>query len=251
MPSVSKSQQRLMGQAYQVLQWKNSGGKEGLDPEDIEPRYRLEIEDLAASMKEEDLKAYAETKHTDLPEVAESSITGFFGAAPFPKFTTYTNNVGPGAVSAEKDKRDPLVQSFMDYIEGKKPKIKDAEDLEENFDAPAASTANTPGMGNVTPATANTVGSGDKMDNLILKKKKKKKAQIEEAIALVVPLGTPHNGGTPGMGSSFDPDSGNVDADDTNTFDNDEDNLEDKIGIMSYTRYKQWLAQWKNKQDKK
>jgi hypothetical protein len=239
-----------MGQAYQVLKWKKSGGKEGLDPEDIDARYRVEIEDLAASMKEDDLKAFAETKHKDLPKVKESSMTGFLSAGPFPKFATWTNNVSPGAVSAERDKRDPLIQSFMDYIEGKDKKEKDKDDLEENFDAPAASTANTPGMGNVTPAGPGVVGSGDKMDNLLLKKKKKK-IRIAEAVALVVPLGTPQVNGTPGMGAGVSPAAGNVATSNTDAFDNDEDNLEDKIGIMSYEKYKQWLAQWKKKQEDK
>lgn len=246
MPSVTRSQQRLMGQAYQVFKWKKSGGKSGLDPEDIDPRYRVEIEDLAASMKEDDLKAYAETKHTNLPESNESSMTGFLSAGPFPRLTTYVHSVAGGAMAATRDNSDSLVQSFMDYIEGKKKKKKDTENLEEDFGAPAASVANTPGMGNVTAPTIDTLGSGDTFGG---KARKKRKKPVREAIALMVPPGTPQVDRTAGIGAGAAPAAGNVGSGKNVPFDNDEDNLEDKIGIMSYEKYKKWLTMWKKKQE--
>lgn len=71
MPSVSKSQQRLMGQAYAY--------KTGeLKSKDLNPEYADEIKDLAKSMTKKQLKDFASTKHNKLPnKVKESKILGF------------------------------------------------------------------------------------------------------------------------------------------------------------------------------
>ena len=60
MPAVSQAQQALMGQAYAIKTGK-------LKPEDLNPKYRDQIVDLAKSMKEDDLKDYAETPSKKLP----------------------------------------------------------------------------------------------------------------------------------------------------------------------------------------
>ncbi len=61
MPSTSIAQQRLMGQAYAL--------KTGeLKSSDLDPKYRKQIEDLADSMSEKDLKDFAETSHKGLPQ---------------------------------------------------------------------------------------------------------------------------------------------------------------------------------------
>jgi hypothetical protein len=60
MPSVSKAQQALMGQAYAIKTGK-------LKPGDLNPEYRDQIVDLAKSMGEDDLKDYAETPSKKLP----------------------------------------------------------------------------------------------------------------------------------------------------------------------------------------
>lgn len=71
MPSVSKSQQRLMGQAYAY--------KTGeLKSKDLNPEYADEIKDLAKSMTKKKLKEFASTKHNKLPnKVKESKILDF------------------------------------------------------------------------------------------------------------------------------------------------------------------------------
>lgn len=68
MPSVSKSQQRLMGQAYAY--------KTGeLKLKDLNPEYAYEIKDLAKSMTKKQLKDFASTKHDKLPNKVKESKT--------------------------------------------------------------------------------------------------------------------------------------------------------------------------------
>ena len=68
MPSTSIAQQRLMGQAYAL--------KTGeLKSSDLDPKYREQIEDLAASMTEKDLKDFAETSHKGLPQKVKETHT--------------------------------------------------------------------------------------------------------------------------------------------------------------------------------
>lgn len=71
MPSVSKTQQRLMGQAYAY--------KTGeLKAKDLNPEYADEIKKLAKSMTEKQLKDFASTKHKGIPEkVEESNVMKF------------------------------------------------------------------------------------------------------------------------------------------------------------------------------
>jgi hypothetical protein len=75
MPSVSKSQQRLMGQAYAY--------KTGdIKLKDLDPKYADEIKDLAKSMTKKQLRDFAKTSHKGLPETKskkknESRIMNF------------------------------------------------------------------------------------------------------------------------------------------------------------------------------
>jgi|694.fasta_scaffold147871_5 hypothetical protein len=76
MPAVSRSQQRLMGQVYGVRKFMDTDGKEGLDPNDVNPEYRDKIVSMAKEWdKKKSLKSYASTKHKKLPEVKEGSET--------------------------------------------------------------------------------------------------------------------------------------------------------------------------------
>ena len=90
MPSTSIAQQRLMGQAYAL--------KTGeLKSSDLDPKYRKQIEDLAASMTEKDLKDFAETSHKGLPQKVKENYTmtnnyiptfeNFLNEATVPKFS--------------------------------------------------------------------------------------------------------------------------------------------------------------------
>ena len=75
MPAVSKSQQRLMGQAYAYRTGK-------LKKKDINPTYFEHIKNLSKQMKLKDLKKYASTRHSTrnskLPDtVAETVVSPF------------------------------------------------------------------------------------------------------------------------------------------------------------------------------
>jgi hypothetical protein len=74
MPAVSRTQQRLMGQAYGVRKWMDTNGGEGINPRNIDSEYRETIVDIANNMKKKYLKHYAETKHKKLPERIEEEI---------------------------------------------------------------------------------------------------------------------------------------------------------------------------------
>ena len=70
MPSKSKTQQRLMGQAYAY--------KTGdLKAKDLNQDYANEIKKLAKSMTKKQLKDFAGTKHKGLPEKIEERIMRF------------------------------------------------------------------------------------------------------------------------------------------------------------------------------
>ena len=136
MPATSKAQQKLMAMAYALK-------KDEMDPKDASD----EVKDLADSMTLKQLKDFASTKHEGLPNHVEEYYYWW---------DTQPQMMAGQAMAMKRDQTDPLVQAFMDFVTGKKSKK-----VEEDFGAPAASVANTPGMGNVTPAAAGKVGSGD------------------------------------------------------------------------------------------
>lgn len=67
MPSVSKSQQRLMGVAYAV----KSGS---MKLKDVDSEYRDKVASLVDGMTKKDLKKYASTKHDKLPETVDETV---------------------------------------------------------------------------------------------------------------------------------------------------------------------------------
>jgi hypothetical protein len=169
MPAVTPSQQRLMAQAYQVK-------KGNLKPADIDPEYRDQIVDLADSMTLQQLKDFAETKHSEMKK--EAKVNEWLpGVSAGHKWYTQPAQGAAAYGTNLKDHTDRLIQSFIEFIEtGKKPKKKDGKDgakadpaLEAAaptaHSAPMATPANTPGMGNVSVPAAGKVGSGDRFDN--------------------------------------------------------------------------------------
>jgi hypothetical protein len=68
MPAVSKSQRRIMAQAYAI----KTGS---LSPSDLDPRYRKSIVSLSKKMSEKQLRDYSETSEKKLPNEVDESIT--------------------------------------------------------------------------------------------------------------------------------------------------------------------------------
>lgn len=161
MPATSKAQQKLMAMAYSLK-------KGEMDPKDASQ----EVKDLADSMTVKQLKDFASTKHEGLPNHVKEYYYWW---------DTQPQMMAGQAMAMKRDQTDPLVQAFMDFITGKKSKK-----VEEDFTAPAASVANTPGMGNVVAAAPGNAGSGDIFSAGSKKKKKPMKhvklyeAYIEE-----------------------------------------------------------------------
>lgn len=151
MPATSKAQQRLMGMAYSL--------KKG---EMKQSDASSEVKELADSMSLKQLKDFAETKHNGLPgHVEESSMSGFLSAGPIARYSTYPANISSSWRAIVRDKTDSQVQSFMDFIEGKKKK-KANEAIVAMAPPGVAAPQNTPGMGNIAPPSAGNYGSGDR-----------------------------------------------------------------------------------------
>lgn len=105
MPAVSRTQQRLMGQAYGVRKWMDSNGKDGLNPRRIDSAYRETIVELANNMKKKSLKDFAETKHKNIPEEVEEG-----------KIPTITPYLNPESNKPRKNKSKKM-QNLSDYRE--------------------------------------------------------------------------------------------------------------------------------------
>ena len=126
MPSVSKSQQRLMGMAYAV----KSGD---MEISDIDPAYRDKVKSLSDGMTKKDLKKYASTKHEDLPETVDENFEtanarispdvsiGGMGEVSLPN--AENGNIGSGDVPSVADIDD-------DEEEAKKDKTKKKLEME-------------------------------------------------------------------------------------------------------------------------
>jgi hypothetical protein len=106
MPAISQSQQKLMGQVYGVRKFMDTGGKEGLDPKDVNPKYREKITSMAKGWKKKkSLKDYASTKHKGLPEVKEGEV---------PTIYPYLN---PESNKPKKKDKSAKMQNLADYRE--------------------------------------------------------------------------------------------------------------------------------------
>jgi hypothetical protein len=151
MPAVSKAQQRLMGMAYAVKKGDMPRGEAS-----------QEVLDLADGMTLQQLKDYAETSHKNLPEKKAKELDEYSLGSYFTGSFLWFTQAAQAAVqkiTMGQDKKDPLIQSFIEYLRDKKDDKKvDEGDLGA---AVAASPSNVPGMGNAVPPTADQPGSGD------------------------------------------------------------------------------------------
>lgn len=131
MPATSIAQQRLMAQAYAVKTGK-------MKPEDLNPKYKDQIVDLAKNMTEKDLKDYAETSHEDLPKKVKESYTMNKHIPTFESFVNELNSsisrVESGDLSESID-----VKYWEDYNkdtsgQGKKEHEVKSKDFEDTFE---------------------------------------------------------------------------------------------------------------------
>ena len=111
MPSVSKTQQRLMGQAYQVRKFMDSDGEQGKDPKSIDKEYRDTIIDIANGMKKKSLKDFAKTKHDNIPEEVEESETESYDE----DIPMIWSRLKPDSKKAEKKSKLSGLQNLVDY----------------------------------------------------------------------------------------------------------------------------------------
>ena len=109
MPSVSKSQQRLMGMAYAV----KSGD---MEISDIDPAYRDKVKSLSDGMTKKDLKKYAATKNDGVPETVDENAMGAVSLNP---------GMTIGGIG------DPALPTATEFGSGDVPAVADIDDDEE------------------------------------------------------------------------------------------------------------------------
>ena len=159
MPSVSKSQQRLMGVAYAV----KSGS---MELKDVDTEYRDKVKSLSDGMTKKDLKKYASTKHDKLPETVDEA---FIGPFVFNDKMSDEELLGMynGALDGYANYAKGMYYSKSDYKrayqEIEKILKKRGVAVDENFETSAGriSPSNMGGMGPVLLPSDGVVGSGD------------------------------------------------------------------------------------------
>jgi hypothetical protein len=115
MPSVSKSQQRLMGMAYSVK-------KGDTKLSDIDSEFRDTVKNLVDSMTLKQLKDFAETKHDNLPETVPENLSlgDIGGMGAITVGAPNSSEIGSGDVPAgrkKKKKKKKKVKSLKEFIE--------------------------------------------------------------------------------------------------------------------------------------
>jgi hypothetical protein len=108
MPAVTRTQQRLFGQAYGVRMFKSTHGKQGINPKDLNPKYKEEIVKLANSMSVAELEKYASTKHKRLPERVKEGVIKdiYYHLSPDAQYDS----------SKEKSRREANLCDYREFI---------------------------------------------------------------------------------------------------------------------------------------
>ena len=148
MPSQSKAQQRLMGQAYAYK-------KGELKSSEVS----AEIKELADNMTLKQLKDFASTKHTGLPETVDEAFIGpfvFNDRMPDEELLGMYNGALDGYAYYTKGMQYPKSDYKKAYQEIEKILKKRGITVDENI-----TPANLTGMGPVVLPNNGTVGSGD------------------------------------------------------------------------------------------
>ena len=162
MPATSKTQFRLFSQVYGVQKHKKTGGKEGLDPKDLDPEYRRQITNLANEMKPKDVKDMIDVDYQKLPDEVKESTELEVGTQV--EFEHTKDKDEAEKIAKDHLSEDPHYYSKL-YKAGlidEPEAIKLAKSLEENNAMATPGSVN--GMGAVAlpgaPGTDET-GSGD------------------------------------------------------------------------------------------
>ena len=160
MPSVSKSQQRLMGVAYAV----KSGD---MELSDVDPAYRDKVKSLSDGMTKKDLKKYASTKHDELPETVDEAFIGpfvFNDSMSDEELLGMYNGALDGYANYAKGMHYSKSDYKKAYQEIEKILKKRGVAVDENVALAAQNitpSANIGGMGPVVLPSDGGVGSGD------------------------------------------------------------------------------------------
>ena len=160
MPSVSKSQQRLMGVAYAV----KSGS---MKLKDVDAEYRDKVESLVDGMTQKSLKKYASTKHEDLPETVSEAFIGpyvFSDKMSDEELKAMYFSALDGYSYYQKGMHYAKSDYKKAYQEIEKILKKRGVSIDEDFAHAAQNitpSANIGGMGPVVFPTDGQVGSGD------------------------------------------------------------------------------------------
>ena len=160
MPSVSKSQQRLMGMAYAV----KSGD---MEISDIDPAYRDKVKSLSDGMTKKDLKKYASTKHDKLPETVDEAFIGpfvFNDKMSDEELLGMYNGALDGYANYAKGMHYSKSDYKRAYQEIEKILKKRGVAVDETIEGGRISPANMGGMGPVLLPSDGAVGSGDVPD---------------------------------------------------------------------------------------
>ena len=157
MPSVSKSQQRLMGVAYAV----KSGS---MKIKDVDSEYRDKVASLVDGMTKKDLKKYASTKHDKLPETVDEA---FIGPFVFNDKMSSEELMGmyKGALDGYANYAKGMYYAKSDYKQAYQEIEKILKKRGVSVDETVQQTMITPGviggMGDVAFPSAGQLGSGD------------------------------------------------------------------------------------------
>ena len=162
MPATSKTQFRLFSQVHGVQKFKKSGGKDGLNPKDLNSEYKKQIVDMADDMTQKDVKDMIDVDYDKLPEEIKESVELEVG-------TTVEFEHTKDPKEAKKIAKDHLSEDPNYYSKLYKAGLIDEPDAIElakkAFENNAMATpASVNGMGDVAlpgnPGTDET-GSGD------------------------------------------------------------------------------------------
>jgi hypothetical protein len=157
MPSVSKSQQRLMGVAYAV----KSGS---MELKDVDAEYRDKVASLVDGMTKKDLKKYASTKHDKLPETVDEA---FIGPFVFNDKMSSEELMGmyKGALDGYANYAKGMYYAKSDYKQAyqeiEKILKKRGVSVDETFQQTMITPNQIGGMGPVKLPSAGELGSGD------------------------------------------------------------------------------------------